>query len=324
MVNAFCGRQKLRHHHLLAGTALVTALLAGSGLANATPFLAPPVGPIQIHLNDDEQFSASNDITGPNNAAPYSAINAAGTEGNWGIVEISSIQQGTVQSPIGSDIQGGGPTLFVNGQNGGEQILGIFYGIHIDSSGPPALASGGVLDLYGFTGSSQNVGTEISSSANLAKRTAQNQYTGFTCASGNTANCTFLAQLDFVYGANTAADMTSTIVSPVNPATSDGTAQSYLSVNTADPGAWSAALNDNFFTLDPNNNPLPDTPDVRLSNSFAHGGATAWSGPSDIVGLISSDPGRAAPLPEPGSLALLGTALLGLASLARVRGRKGG
>lgn len=315
----------MRHHHLLAGTALVTALLAGGGWANATPFPAAPTGPIYIHLDDAEQISASNDIVGPNNATPYSAINTTGTEGNWGIVEIASIQGGTIQNPVGSDVTGGGAFLFTNGQNGGEQILGIFYGVHLDTVGNPSTASGGVLDLYGFTGSNQNYSTELSSGANLAKRTAQNQYTGFTCAGGNTASCTFLAQLDFVYGANGAADTKTTIVTPVNPVTTDGTAQSYLSVSTADVGAWTDALNTNFFTLDPNNDPLPDTPDVRLTNSFAHGGATAWSvGDTDIVGLASSDPGRTASVPEPGSLALFGTALLGMASLARRRGRNGG
>jgi hypothetical protein len=312
----------MKKQHLLVGAALVAALVGGSRWAKAE-FIAPPSGPVLIHLNDDEQFSASNMIVGPNNATPYNAINTGGTEGNWGIVEISSIQQGTVLNPVGSDVQGGGPTLFVNGQNGGEQILGIFYGVHVDVANNPSLASGGVLDLYGFTGSSQDVGTELTDAANLAKRTAQNQYTGFSCATGNTANCTFLARLDFVYGANTAADTTTTIVSPVNPGTfqGQGVAQSYLSVDTADPGAWSNALNTNFFTLDPDNNPLPDTPDFRLTNSFSQNGANAWSGPGDIVGLASSDPGRtaAAPVPEPGTLGLLASALLGLGVWVRRR-----
>ena len=95
-----------------------------------------PSGPVLIHLNDDEQFAAGTNITGPNNATPYPAINVPRHRRKLGhLSKYRAFQQGTVLSPVGSDIQGGGATLFTNnsGPNAGQQILGIFYGVHVDS-----------------------------------------------------------------------------------------------------------------------------------------------------------------------------------------------
>jgi hypothetical protein len=302
---------------------LMLSVLAASTVASAVASAAPiglPAGPIFIQYNNAEQFAVNNDIPIPGGGTP---------QGAWGIVQISSIQQGTPFSPTGSDIGGGGPTLFTDGAGG--QILGIFYGAHILSSGlGGTTAEFGVMDLYWWQGAPlQNVSAELASSSNLSKLTAQNQYTGFTCATGNTANCTLLAQLDFVPGSDPGVANV-TFSTPVIPGTIDGTSKSYLSVDTSVVGAWTTALDTNFFTLDPLNNPVgfvypglvvsyPAAADVRLDSNFSANGGSAWSvAGTDIIGLRSNDPARGS-IPEPGTVALVGLALAIAGGMARRR-----
>lgn len=297
---------------------LLAAGIAVASSAYADPILLPN-GPVFIQYTNDEQFSPNNTISVP----------GGGTEGNWGIVQVSQIVQGTALNPIGSDIQGGGTTIFNNGQNGGNQVLGIFYGAQVTSvGGTGSTATGGVLDLYWWDSNNQNIGAILAAGPG-ANRTSQSTYNGFTCPPA-TPGCTFLVRLDFTPGILAdSGDVTTTVSTATNPTTADGTAKSYLSVDTSVLGAWTAALDQNFFTLSPNNNlfsalGITPAPDVRLDSNFTHNGASAWSGDTSgcatggtcVVGLRSNDPARAN-VPEPASLGLMGLVFTALAFARR-------
>ena len=326
---------------------LAVAIAAGLAASSvlATPITLPgPSVPLFIQFTDAEQVSASNSLLGQ-----------TGPIGNRGIVELSSIVRGTVLPPTGSDIQGGGANVFVNGF--GPQVLGIFQDHVVPAPpGSPTKSDSGFLDLYWWDTNTQNTGTELASAANLAKWGVNSTtYTGFSCATGAEtsdpgAGCFFLGRFDFTTGSDPGFPGID-IVSAVDAASADGTAKSYLDVDAGVPGFWSSQLNTNFFTLDPCNHPVgyvyapnegclgpgtnPGAPggisythatDIRLDNNFSHNGAGAWNVPgTDIFGLRSNDPGRtvSTSVPEPGSLTLLGLALAAFATVRRRWGRAG-
>lgn len=312
---------------------LILAVFMGWTLMSTSVFSAPivlPSGPLFFEFLTEEQYSNTNDINNINNPAGV----GVSPEGNWGVVEITTISAGTILSPTGSQITGPGPTIFTNGQNGGQQILGIFYSVLNNPGGPPFSSTGGVLDLYFWTNHNQAITTPFNS-ADLLRRgkggsqnghsvsAAPSEYKDFTCLP-NTLGCTFLARFNFTSGADISTTFnTNTIFTP----TGSSTSETYLSVDTTTAGAWTAPLNSNFFTLNPNNQTCgsgvacTSPNDLRLDATFTLGGTAGWDVVNtDIIGLWKSGSFQAFVVPEPDSLALLTIGFL-VAGAARYRRR---
>jgi hypothetical protein len=278
---------------------LFMVLLFGiSQTAFALPFLAP--------VPDDQPlyFKFTN----------YEQINAQATgdiEQNWGILQISTIYTGLFPIP-GNQLFNHNTTSVWNDSMPGE-ITGIFYGIKKDSSNvtAPIASTGGFMDLYLDTNKDFNP-TYIA-----ASRTAPDKYTGAT-------EGTFLARIAFLNGAISAGNPNTSIVGTVQPVAADflGQADSFGSIvdingdgiiDAAD-GAWAQSLDTNFF------NTLlgANTADFRFKNSYNYN--ANWNG-DGTIGATSDDPARAysQPIPEPGTMLLLGVGLLSLACISRKR-----
>jgi hypothetical protein len=286
------------------------AVFAAAMLTGATVMAAPitlPVSPLFIQYTNDEQFSVSNSIHSTN-----ATTGAVTSEGNWGILQISSIVRGTALTPLGSDIQGGGTSVFSGGGPGGPQITGIFYGTNVNQGSGGLSATGGVIDLYWRDVGTANTGADLAAGFDPTRRLNQKTYTGY--AEPLNPSFIFLAQL--VYGPGCDSNPAHNVCTGVAPGTGVGPAKSSQSVNLAAGGRWASQLDTNFFTLDANGQPMSPQ-DVRSDSNFTQNGASAWNGAGDIIGLRSNDPVRALVTPEPATLTLFGLGMLGVGFLRR-------
>src|ERR1700730_3620221 len=150
----------VRTYPKLAGTALAVTLVGGAGTALAAPIVLP-AGPIFGKYEGIEQVAPGNNTVGVGSPFPATSgttgADCAGCvnenlttnkEGTFGVFVVDTLQAGSVTIPHQDIAQSGFP-FFVNGQNGGNQITGFFYGTNVNIfTSRASNGTGGIVVLY--------------------------------------------------------------------------------------------------------------------------------------------------------------------------------
>lgn len=278
----------------LLGCALAVALGVGATATYADPinFLPP---------STDFKFKFSNDEV---------LITQSG-QSLFGIFNITSI----------TNLTGSVTYWSGNGVTDGTQLVGLFTGLTSTVPGVEGGSSinftGGQLAIYNVANGSYNpAAAKNSDPAIVANRNA------LLC--GGVACPTAWATANFVPGildsiGNTTVTLDAALA-PTSPATATGNGYLSMAANAFGAGTNNGAFDSNEFTfLTPGNNPA----DLFLKSDFsACPTATTPGCTSDSWQVISEDPVTARRIPEPGTLMLLGVALLG-ATAAMRKGMRG-